>query len=47
MSREKSIKIIVYRRDEVDGELLENVIRAVRGEAKFYRFKDGKLEEVR
>lgn len=46
MVREKAIRIVVYRRDEVDGELLENFIRAVRGEAKFYRFKNGRLEEV-
>lgn len=45
MPREKAIRIVVYRRDEVDGELLENFIKAVRGETRFYRLKDGEVVE--
>ena len=32
----KKDKIVVYRRDEVDDELLENLVKAVKGKTRLY-----------
>jgi|GEM_PF-4895043 len=46
MAQDKSVQIIIYRYDEIDSESLENFIRAVKGETKFYKFENGRFEEM-
>ncbi len=36
----KKDKIVVYRRDEIDDELLENLVKAVKGKTRLYSVKE-------
>ena len=46
MPREKALKIVIYRKDEVDGELLESFIKAVTGKTEFYEYRNGRFVKV-
>ena len=37
---DKKDKIVVYRRDEIDDELLENLVKAVKGKTRLYSVKE-------